>query len=215
MERLWKARQRALETPQRKQCRKNSNSMHMALLRANQTPEQVQQRKEVNTRNMAELRAQRREGLSHNIGKCFDKEISSVPKISAFVETKESMKNAFHHLLKTRIGFGEQLSDDILNFMKNKKNTVFDDMSNVLPIYEQVHQANVCVCCDWLMFGTEDLFWIKKSTLIQHKSRLNLEHINMELRSCCQVKDPELKELLLSPWARFKSNGEYLRCCQC
>jgi hypothetical protein len=45
-----------------------------------------------------------------------DKEITSVPKIFAFVETKESMKNSFHHILKTQIGFGEQLSEEILNF---------------------------------------------------------------------------------------------------
>ncbi len=31
----------------------------------------------------------------------FDKEITSVPKISVFVETKETIKNAYHHLLKT------------------------------------------------------------------------------------------------------------------
>jgi hypothetical protein len=51
--------------------------------------------------------------------------------------------------------------------------------------------------------------------LIQHKSRLNLDNINKELRSCYQVNDPELKDLILSPWARFKSNGEYFCCSQC
>ncbi len=51
--------------------------------------------------------------------------------------------------------------------------------------------------------------------LIQHKSRLNLENIHMEFRSCYPVKGPELKDLLLSPQARFKSNGEYLCCSQC
>jgi hypothetical protein len=49
----------------------------------------------------------------------FDKEITSVPKISASVETKESMKIVSHHLLKTQVGFGEQLSEEILNFMDN------------------------------------------------------------------------------------------------
>jgi hypothetical protein len=56
-ERFWKARQRALETPEKIQFKKKSNSMDMALLRANHTPEQVQQRREVNSRNIAELRA--------------------------------------------------------------------------------------------------------------------------------------------------------------
>jgi hypothetical protein len=58
----------------------------------------------------------------------------------------------------------------------------------------------MCVCCDRFICGTEDLFWIK-TMLIQHKSRLNLENINKELRSCYQVKDPELKDLILSPQA--------------
>ncbi len=195
---------RVNQSPEQAQQSREVNARNMAELRANQTSEQAQQSREVNARNMAELRAQRREGLSHYIGECFDKEISSVPKILAFLETKESMKNAFHHLLKTQIVFGEQLSEEMLNFMNNKENTGFDDMSYVLPIYEQVHQANVCVCCDWFICGTEDLFWIKKSTLNQHKSRLNMENIYLELKSCYQVKDPELKDLLLSPWARFK-----------
>ena len=30
-----------------------------------------------------------------------------------------------------------------------------------------------------------------------------------------QVSDPDLHELLLSPRARFKKNGEYLCCTQC
>jgi hypothetical protein len=83
--------------------------------------------------------------------------------------------------------------------MDNKENTWFDDMSNVLPIYEQVYQANVCAWCDSFICGTEDLFWIKKTMLNQHKSRLNLVNINKELKSCYQVKDPELKYLILSP----------------
>jgi hypothetical protein len=75
----------------------------------------------------------------------------------------------------------------------------------------------VCVSCDRFICvcGTEDLFWIKKTMLIQHKSRLNLENINKELSSCYQVKDPELKDLILSPWARFKPNDCCSQCFTC
>ncbi len=76
-------------------------------------------------------------------------------------------------------------------------------------------EANVCIICDRFITGTADLNWIKKNTLIQHKARLTIPDINSELQKCYQVSDPDLHELLLSPRARFKKNGEYLCCTQC
>jgi hypothetical protein len=84
-----------------------------------------------------------------------------------------------------------------------------------IPLYDQLHQANVCVICDRFITGTADLNWIEKHTLLQHKARLTIPGINSELQKCYQVLDPDLYELLLSPRARFKKNGEYLCCTQC
>ena len=84
-----------------------------------------------------------------------------------------------------------------------------------ITLYDQLHQANVCVICDRFITGTADLNWIKKNTLLQHKTRLTLPGINMELQKCYQVSDPDLHELLLSPRARFKKVREYLCCTQC
>jgi hypothetical protein len=42
------------------------------------------------------------------------------------LEAKDAMENAFHHLLKTQIGFSEQLSEEILNFMDGMENKGFD-----------------------------------------------------------------------------------------
>jgi len=78
-----------------------------------------------------------------------------------------------------------------------------------------LHQANDCIISDRFITGTADLNWIKKNTLIQHKARLSIQNINSELQKCYQVSDPVLHELLLSPRARFKKNGEYLCCTQC
>jgi hypothetical protein len=87
--------------------------------------------------------------------------------------------------------------------------------SSSIPLYEQCHQANVCVCCDWFICGTDELHWIKKNTLLQQKSRLILPNLNNQLQSCYTVLDPELQGLLLSPRASFTRNGEYLCCSQC
>jgi hypothetical protein len=97
---------------------------------------------------------------------------------------------------------------------KQGKNKGSGDSSSI-PLYEQCHQANVCVFCDRFICGTDELHWIKKSTLLQQKSRHILPNLKNELQSCYTVLDPELQGLLLSPRARFTRNGEYLCCSQC
>jgi hypothetical protein len=99
-------------------------------------------------------------------------EMVSIPRISQFVEIMDSKAKAFHHILKTRIGHNEQLSKEVLDFMENKEKLKECDYSSNIPLYEQCHQANICVCCDRFICGTDELCWIKKITLLQQKSML-------------------------------------------
>jgi hypothetical protein len=131
------------------------------------------------------------------------------------VEVTDSKAKAFQHILKTRIGHNEQLSKEVLDFMENQRKFKDGDSSSLIPLYEQVHQANVCVCCDRFICGTDELCWIKKTTLLLQKSRLVLPDLNIQLESCYKVLDPDLHGLLLSPRARFTTKGEYLCCSQC
>ena len=55
---------------------------------------------------------------------------------------------AFHHTLKMRICHDEQLSHEILDFIQNQGKFKGSGDSSSIPLYEQCHQANVCVCCD-------------------------------------------------------------------
>jgi hypothetical protein len=64
------------------------------------------------------------------------------------VEVRDSKAKAFHHILKTRIRHDEQLSHEILDFIQNQGKIKGSGDSSSIPLYEQCHQANVCVCCD-------------------------------------------------------------------
>jgi hypothetical protein len=99
-------------------------------------------------------------------------EMMSIPQISEFVEVMDSKAKAFHHILKTRIHHDEQLSHEILDFIQKQDEIKGSGDSSTIPLYEQCHQANVCVCCDRFICGTDELYWIKKSTLLHQKSRL-------------------------------------------
>jgi len=151
----------------------------------------------------------------------FEDEISEnersihVPMITKNIEIENSVKKAFEHIMKTKIGQDETISDDILQVIHRSNSNEQNGRNIEIPLYDQLHQANVCIICDRFITGTADLNWIKKNTLIQHKARLTIQNINSELQKCYQVSDPDLHELLLSPRARFKKNGEYLCCTQC
>jgi hypothetical protein len=71
---------------------------------------------------------------------------------------------------------------------KQGKNKGSGDSSSI-PLYEQCHQANVCVFCDRFICGTDELHWIKKTTLLQQKSRLILPNLKNKLQSCYTVLD--------------------------
>jgi hypothetical protein len=137
-----------------------------------------------------------------------------VPMITKYIEIENSVKKAFEHIMKTNIGQDETIPDNLLQVIHQSISTEQNGRNIEIPLY-QLHQANVCVICDRFITGTADLNWIKKNTLIQHKARLTIPDINSELQKCYQVSDPDLHELLLSPRARFKKNGEYLCCTQC
>jgi hypothetical protein len=138
-----------------------------------------------------------------------------VPMITKNIEIENSVKKANEHIMKTKIGQDETIPDDLLQVIHQSISTEQSGRNIEIPLYDQLHQANVCVICDRFITGTVDLNWIKKNTLIQHKARLTIPDINSELQKCYQVTDPVLPELLLSPRARFKKNGEYLCCTQC
>jgi hypothetical protein len=104
----------------------------------------------------------------------------------------DSKAKVFHHILKTRIRHDEQLSKDILDFIESHEKIKGDGNSSTIPLYEQCHQANICVCCDRFICGADKLCWIKKNTPLQQKSRLVLSNFNNQLQSCYTVLNPEL-----------------------
>jgi hypothetical protein len=95
--------------------------------RANQTPAKIQETINANSRI---------------------EEMVSIPRISEFLEVRDSKAKAFHHILKTRTHHDEQLSHEILDFIQNQGKIKGCGDSSSIPLYEQCHQANVCVCCD-------------------------------------------------------------------
>ncbi len=138
-----------------------------------------------------------------------------VPNISDSIEVEIATKKAFEHLMKTKIGADEKIPENILEQIKDIISLPKYGQNIGIPIYDQVHQANVCVICDRFITGIAEMKWIKKNTLLQYKSRLSIPGLKKELQQCYQVSDPELHVMLLSPRARFKNSGEYLCCHQC
>jgi hypothetical protein len=144
-----------------------------------------------------------------------DDEDENVPLISQSIEVEHSVKKAFEHLMKTKVGPDEKIPDELLEKINTSLSSYKSEKSVQIPIYDQLHQANVCVNCDCFITGTAELFWIHKSTLLQHKPRLQIQDLNPNLQQCYKVADHNLDGLLLSPRARVKVTGEYLCCSQC
>jgi hypothetical protein len=117
--------------------------------------------------------------------------------------------------MKTKIAVDEKIPENIVKQIKDIISLPINGQNIGIPIYDQVHQANVCVICDRFITGTAEIKWIKNNTLLQHKSRLSIPGLKKELQQCYQVSDPELHDMLLSPRARFKNSAEYLCCHQC
>ena len=90
----------------------------------------------------------------------------------------------FDHTMKTKIGQDEEIPDEILQMIHQSLSTEQNGRNIEIPLYDQLHQANVCVICDRFITGTADLNWIQKNTLLQHKTRLTIPGINSELQKC-------------------------------
>jgi hypothetical protein len=80
-----------------------------------------------------------------------------VPNISDSIEVKIATKKAFEHLMKTKIGANEKYPENILEQIKEKISLPKNRQNIGIPIYDQVHQANVCVICDRFITGTAEL----------------------------------------------------------
>jgi hypothetical protein len=138
-----------------------------------------------------------------------------IPRISEFVEVIQSTRNAFKHLMKTKVTHNEIFTDEVKDSIRLTSSSTDKFSSVTFPMYDQCHQANVCVCCDRFICGTEELLWINKCLLLRQKQRLMIPDIKDGLKACYEVHDPDLKHLLLSPRARIRVNDEYLCCSQC
>jgi hypothetical protein len=127
-----------------------------------ETPEQADIRRINNAKNMASWRSssERIRITQHQ---------NELPLISRYVETKSAKQKAFSHMMKTKIGNDEVFLEEVWDTI----NKVIEDNNNgmelQIPIYEQCHQANVCVCCDRFICGTEEINWIHKRILLQQK----------------------------------------------
>jgi hypothetical protein len=88
-----------------------------------------------------------------------------IPKISEKIEVYQSAKTAFMHLMKTKIGPDEEIPENLLDIIENSLSTPQENVIPHLPIYDQIHQANVCVICDRYITGINDLYWIKKKNI--------------------------------------------------
>jgi hypothetical protein len=121
-------------------------------------------------------------------------EMVTIPQISEFVEVRDLKAKAFHYILKTRIHHDEQLSHEILDLIQKQDKIKGNGDSSNIPLYEQCYQANVCVCCDRFICGTDELHWIKKNTLIQQKSRLILPNLKTNCSHVLQFMIQNFKD---------------------
>jgi hypothetical protein len=88
-----------------------------------------------------------------------------IPKISDKIEVHQAAKTAFMHLMKTKIGPDEEIPENLLDIIKNSLSKPQENVISHLPIYDQLHQANICVICDRYITGINDLYWIKKKKI--------------------------------------------------
>ena len=130
-------------------------------------------------------------------------DLECVPNISQYVETNESIKLAYAHLMKTQLGEDEKP-------IENSCDPCFQ-----FPLLGMCHQANVCVCCDRFITGTSEVKWINKAVLLCNKDRLQDSELSISLQNCYNVLDVELQHCLLSPRARVNVKDDYMCCSQC
>ncbi len=83
--------------------------------------------------------------------------VSNVPMITEKVEIEGPMSKAFQHIMKTKIGHDEIIPDNILEHIHQSLSTEENGETIEIPLYDQIHQANVCVICDRFITGTAEL----------------------------------------------------------
>ena len=194
---------REQETPDQNEERLHTVYEQTAVSRENEGPEQQQQRQKkdrASKRDSAKIkkkRERRKPPVKPKSEELIDPD--EVPDIAHFVETTESLKCAFEHLMKTRVKEDEHIhASPGINF----------------PLRGLCHQANVCVCCDRFITGTDEVRWISKRNLLVNQERLIDEELPEGLKDCYKVFDPALQHLLISPRARVNVREEYMCCSQ-
>jgi len=131
--------------------RKEKDALRSKDNRAKESVEKAKIRKEKNVswkkinrkKNSQEGRGQRlRRQLDKSYENRFEKvdDLECVPNISQYVETNESIKLAYAHLMKTQLGEDEKP-------IENSCDPCFQ-----FPLLGMCHQANVCVCCDRFIY---------------------------------------------------------------
>ena len=99
-------------------------------------------------------------------------------------------------------------------------NTAIDSEGNKNP---DIQKANICVVCDRLIIGTEEVKLIEKDLLEKNRDRLSVESyeehfcisLKRELVHQYELDDDELKGMLLSPRARCVDGCHYQCCFSC
>jgi hypothetical protein len=98
--------------------------------------------------------------------------------------------------------------------------TTVDDEDTCKP-NPDIQRSNICVVCDRLIIGMEEVKKISKKHLILNKQCLSVQqyedHYSLTLKPDLigqyQVNDIELKDILLSPRSQSFLSGKYYQCC--
>jgi hypothetical protein len=125
----------------------------------------------------------------------------SLQNISQHISMQPGIGLATQHILRTKIAANEICNGDTVH-------------SSEAP-----HQACVCVVCDRFIHGTNEIHWISKKILLEHKHRLNKSaHPHQLPNGLCdqyKVNDPDLHDLLLSRRARHRDDNTFMCCDSC
>lgn len=123
---------------------------------------------------------------------------------------------AEQNLKKIMLNIDKRICHATTVFEKKKSGDEKDSIPD--PDYQR---ANVCVICDRLIIGMEEVKRISKEQLTENADRLNVtqyeEHFSISLKQELvvqyQVEDFDLKDLLLSPRAQRSSDDKFYQCC--
>jgi hypothetical protein len=141
----------------------------VALRRFQESFDETEQRREANARCMATARSflnddkvnqiRIKETQNHLLKSNLMAETTNqetlwfIPRISEFFEVIQSNRNAFKHLMKTKVTHNEIFMDEVKDNIRLTSPSTDKFSLVTIPIYDQCHQANVCVCCDRFICG--------------------------------------------------------------